>query len=189
MPARKKKCKGCGDKFTPPPNLLRASVCSPVCGIAVGREMRAKAERRAHRKRKEGLRSKSDWLKLAQKEFNAYIRLRDMNEPCISCGRYHQGQYHAGHYRPVGGMCGQALRFNEINCHRQCSVCNNWQSGRLTDYRIGLIKKIGIELVEWLEKDHPEPAKWSIEEIQAIRRYYRDAQKQMKLTPGEAEPF
>jgi len=168
------------------------AVCGDYdCAIAHGRETRAKAARVALRRRREGLRSKSDWLKLAQTEFNKFIRLRDesMNLPCISCGRYHQGQWHAGHYRPVGGSSGSALRFNEINCHRQCSVCNNFKSGSLTDYRINLIKKIGLPLIEWLEKDHPKPAKWSIEEIQAIRKYYQHAHKELSASREHSEQF
>jgi hypothetical protein len=149
--------------------------------------MRLKAERAALRKRKEGLRSKSDWLKLAQAEFNKFIRLRDSNLPCISCGRFHNGQYHAGHYRTTAAQ--PALRFNELNCHKQCQPCNTHKSGNITEYRIELIRRIGVDLVEWLEKDHRQPKPWSVDEIKAIRKYYREAQKQILVTPGEIDPF
>ncbi len=59
--------------------------------------MRKKAQERAEKKkqreRKAKLKSRSEWLKEAQSVFNKFIRLRDKSEPCISCGRYHQGQY------------------------------------------------------------------------------------------------
>ena len=64
---------------------------------------RLEASRRM-RERKEKLKSRSDWLKDLQRVFNEFIRLRDADLPCISCGRYHQGQWHAGHYRSVGGL-------------------------------------------------------------------------------------
>ena len=60
--------------------------------------------------------------------------------------------------------------------------CNSHKSGNISEYRIGLIKKIGIELVEWLEKDHPRTKAWTVEELQAIRKYYREAQKAMRLS-------
>jgi hypothetical protein len=129
----------------------------------------------------------NDHHKLTQREFNAYIRLRDANLPCVSCGRFHQGQWHAGHYRTTKSQ--PALRYNELNCWRQCAPCNNHKSGNITEYRIELIRRIGIDLVEWLEKDHKQPAKWTIEELKALRKYYKNAQRAMMTTPGECDPF
>lgn len=128
----------------------------------------------------------NDHHKLTQREFNAYIRLRDANLPCVSCGRFHQGQWHAGHYRTTKAQ--PALRYNELNCNRQCSSCNNHLSGAITEYRIELIRRIGIDLVEWLERDFPAP-KWTIDELKALRQYYKNAQRAMMETPGECEPF
>ena len=36
--------------------------------------------------RKERLKTYNDYIKEAQKEFNHYVRVRDKNKPCISCG-------------------------------------------------------------------------------------------------------
>jgi len=52
-------------------------------------------------------------------------------------------------------------------------------SGNITLYRINLIKKIGIERVEWLEGPHP-PAKWTIEELQGIISTYKQKLKLLK---------
>ena len=109
--------------------------------------------------------------KVAQKVCNTYIRLRDKNEPCISCG--YNGiarQWHSGHYKPIGGF--SALRFNELNIHKQCSICNNHLSGNLVLYRENLIKKIGLQEVETLESCS-ETKRYSVEELQEITRYYR----------------
>ncbi|TEW24926.1 recombination protein NinG, partial [Histophilus somni] len=112
-----------------------------------------KEERAKIKAVKERLKSRSERLKELQGVFNRFIRLRDKNLPCISCGRYHQGQWHAGHYRSVGAC--PELRFNEDNVHKQCSVCNNHKSGNVIEYRINLVAKIGVERVEFLErKDH-----------------------------------
>ena len=57
--------------------------------------MAAKVDRALTRAKRESLKSKAQWAKEAQTEFNRFIRLRDADQPCISCGRHHQGQYHA----------------------------------------------------------------------------------------------
>ncbi len=79
--------------------------------------------------------------------FNASIRERDKDLPCISCGKYNQLQ--AGHYYSAGKH--ELLRFEEDNVHGQCIKCNYYLSGNLIKYREGLIKKIGIERVERLD--------------------------------------
>lgn len=186
-PLKQHKCKECGEYYT----KFRSTqqVCSVKCAMAMGKrkaeEKRKKQEKsdrleasRRMRERKEKLKSRSDWLKEAQKAFNEFIRLRDKDLPCISCGRYHQGQYHAGHYRSVGAC--PELRFNEDNTHKQCSACNNHLSGNILEYRLGLIEKIGLERVEFLErKDHP-PLKLSVEEIKELIKVYRAKVRELK---------
>ena len=186
-PPKQHKCKECGEYYT----KFRSTqqVCSVKCAMAMGKrkaeEKRKQQENsdrleagRRMRARKEALKSRSDWLKEAQKAFNEFIRLRDKDLPCISCGRYHQGQWHAGHYRSVGAC--PELRFNEDNVHKQCSACNNHLSGNILEYRLGLIEKIGLERVEFLErKDHP-PLKLSVEEIKDLIKAYKAKVKELK---------
>ena len=186
-PLKQHKCKECSEYYT----KFRSTqqVCSVKCAMAMGKrkaeEKRKKLEKadrlkasRRMRERKEKLKSRSDWLKDLQRVFNEFIRLRDVNLPCISCGRYHNGQYHAGHYRSVGAC--PELRFNEDNVHKQCSACNNHLSGNILEYRLGLIEKIGIERVEFLErKDHP-PLKLSVEEIKELIKVYRAKVRELK---------
>jgi len=167
---RKKKCRACGEVFQPERPIQPC--CSPSCAIELVRlqkEQKRKDDRKEF-KRKVKLNDRSYQTKLAQYYFNRFIRFRDSGLPCISCGKYHSGQIHAGHYRSVGAV--GALRFHEANCHAQCSVCNNHRSGNIVEYRINLIKKIGLERVEWLEKDHP-PVKRTIEEIIEIKKHYQ----------------
>jgi hypothetical protein len=57
-------------------------------------------------------------LKKTQDVFNAYIRARDRDKGCISCGAEVQ---EAGHYFSQGHH--SALRFNEINTSGQCTCC------------------------------------------------------------------
>lgn len=127
--------------------------------------------------KKEKLKTKGEHLREAQAAFNAFIRLRDAQEPCISCGKYHTGQYHAGHYRSVGSA--PELRFEESNVYKQCAPCNNHLSGNLINYRANLVNKIGLAKVEWLEGKH-EPKRYTIEQIQDIKAHYRKRVREMQ---------
>lgn len=168
-----KKCKYCKDIFTPFKPLQY--VCSPQCALdyaKVSREKKQRLESRLIRKEtKEKLKTRSDWMKEAQTSFNAWIRERDKDLPCISCQRYHDGQYHAGHYRTT--KAAPELRFEEMNVHKQCSVCNNHLSGNILEYRINLIKRIGQANVNWLEGSH-KPKKYTIDELKAIKEKYKN---------------
>ena len=129
------------------------------------------------KEKKEKLKTRGEHAKEAQAAFNAFIRLRDEKDPCISCGRFHNGQYHAGHYRSVGSA--PELRFEELNNNKQCAPCNAHLSGNLINYRINLIKKIGLDKVEWLEGPH-EPKRYTIEQIQEIKAHYRKQCREMQ---------
>lgn len=133
-----------------------------------GIKMQEKANRKAVRELRNN--DRSHQLKLTQAVFNRWIReVRDKDEPCISCGRHHRGQYHAGHYRTVGAN--PELRFEPLNCWKQCSACNNHLSGNIANYRPRLIERIGLEKVEWLEGPH-EPKKYTCEELIKLRAHY-----------------
>ena len=168
-----KPCKWCGTIFRQ--YLSTDQFCSTYCFIDAHKE---KVWKKIVKEKKLKLKTRNDYLKDLQKVFNEFIRLRDKDLPCISCGTNKKDiQYHAGHYRSVGST--PELRFNELNCHKQCSKCNNYLSGNLINYRINLIKKIGLDMVEELEKQH-EPLKWSIEEINAKIQYYKNILKELK---------
>ena len=85
--------------------------------------------------------------KKAQEVFNRWIRLRDAEQPCISCGSWNTA--HASHYFSAGKH--NHLRFDEDNVHLSCIYCNTYEHGNLINYRQGLIKRIGIERLEALE--------------------------------------
>jgi 5-methylcytosine-specific restriction endonuclease McrA len=129
-----------------------------------------KAAAKALRERKEAVKPRSQWLREAQTAFNAYIRKRDESMPCISCGRFHDGQWHAGHYLSTGAR--PELRFDEANVWRQCQPCNTHLHGNLVLYRAELIRRIGLAEVERLEGPH-QPCKWTVTELKAIRDEYR----------------
>ena len=181
-PLKPKSCKQCKQPFTPIRPLQE--VCCFDCALAYTLILNVKSIRservKSRQETKEKLtklKTKSEWLKEAQIEFNKYIRLRDQHLPCISCARFHAGQYHAGHYRTVGAN--PALRFNESNVNKQCAPCNNHLSGNIVSYRIGLVQKYGIKTVEWIEGKH-EPQHYTIEQIKEIKTKYKNLCKQLK---------
>jgi hypothetical protein len=149
------------------------------------RAKKAEESKRKDREKLKSLKSRSEWLKEAQAVFNKYIRMRDENLPCVSCGRFHEGQWHAGHYLSVGAH--PELRFNEMNVWRQCQPCNSHLSGNQINYRKEGVNRIGIESVEWLEGKH-EPLKLTIPEIQALIAEYKEKIKTTGRSSASEKP-
>jgi len=172
-----KKCKMCPTRFEVWSSTTQ--VCSPQCAIEFARVKAAKKEKKQHREAKRKLKNEDRpfQLKKTQTLFNNYVRLRDCNDLCISCGRLHNGQYHAGHYRSVGSC--PELRFCDDNCHKQCSPCNNYLSGNLIPYRVNLLNKIGLEKVGWIEGPH-EPKRYTIQELKELQVKYSKLIKQLE---------
>ena len=73
------------------------------------------------------------------------------------------------------------MRFDEKNVYKQCSMCNNYKSGNLVNYRKNLIAKIGLEAVEKLESAKSLKT-WSVEELKDIIKTY--SQKLKDLNNG-----
>ncbi len=170
-----KPCKVCKTQFKPFSSLAR--VCSTSCALKLVRSDKEKAFKRETRALKKKLKTKGQYAKDAQIACNAFIRERDRNEPCISCGKQHNGQYHAGHYKT--SKAHSEIRFHPFNINKQCRPCNEFLSGNISAYRPRLIDKIGIDAVEWLESNH-QPQKLSEEDLVEIRQYYREQLKLLK---------
>ena len=165
------RCKVCRDKFEARYFLQKACL-NPACLAEWAKLNREDIADKKHKARKREFNDNDKALrrKSAQTAFNAYIRFRDSNCSCISCGRSSGAKVNAGHYKSVGSS--PELRFNELNCHLQCEHCNMFKSGNIENYRINLIKKIGLDKVEWLEGKH-EPKKYTCEELKEIELKYK----------------
>lgn len=165
-------------------------VCGPKCAQEFAEIQRLKKaakkeqeERAKTRVQREALKTRSDYIKEAQHAFNAFIRERDSGKPCICCGRAETAVtglsshgWDCGHYRSVGSA--PHLRFHEDNAHRQLVLCNRYGAGRAVDYRIGLVKRLGIAAVEALENDNTV-RKFSIDELKVIKATYKAKLKQL----------
>jgi hypothetical protein len=141
-----------------------------------------KMDRATDRARRRALETVRSVMPTAQRWFNKFIRLRDRDQPCISCGKppggngFHEGR-DAGHYRSVGSA--SHLRFNEDNVAAQCVKCNQYGAGRAVDYRLGLVARIGLSRVEALEASN-EPHKWTLEELRGIVETYKAKCKELE---------
>lgn len=183
-PPRPRRCKasGCPESYTPTSNSFRCW-CSPECGVRIALARLAKQQ--AVEKAEESARTRHQLEELktlprlhaeAQREFNRYIRLRDTGRPCICCDQpmgdtaLTGGGIDAGHYRSVGSA--NHLRYREDNVHAQRKDCNRFGAGRAVDYRIGLIRRIGLAAVEALENDN-SVHRWTRQEVREIRDRYR----------------
>lgn len=190
LPARAlkpKKCRSCREAFVPRNSLQVA--CGPICALSLVQKQNARTQQKRQREErkelkaaKEKFKTRRDHLKEAQVAFNAFIRLRDQlaGHACISSGQpldWSGNSTDAGHYRSVGAA--PHLRFNELNCHAQRKHDNQWKSGAIQDYRIGLIARIGLEAVEALEADNTI-RRYTIEELQAIKATYRAKVRELK---------
>jgi hypothetical protein len=160
--------------------------CSPVCAINLTVEKKAKdAVKKARKQRQErrdgleAIKSREEWIKSAQTAFNAWIRARDDGLPCVSCGRLDMKKRNAGHFMPTSTR--PSLRFEPMNVHLQDEYCNTFLHGNLVNYRIELVKRIGIEKVEWLESDNHPVKKWTIDELKEITKTYRQKLKEFKI--------
>ena len=180
-----KTCKVCKCKFQP--RMSMATVCGVPCAQTLAVSIRGKAAKVAAVKARKDtkdkldkLKSRSTWAKEAQTAFNAWVRARDAGSACISCGRHHQGQNHAGHYLSVGAR--PELRYEPLNVWLQCAPCNTHLSGNAVLYRQALLLKIGADKLNWLEGHHPT-RHYTTDELKAIKADYtaraRELQKGM----------
>ena len=161
--------------------------CGWKCAQIVGKEQREKDERKANREAKAKLNDTiKHWKPKAQQAFNEYIRLRDHDRPCVSCGKYsHElttnslrgGMWDAGHYRSVGSA--PELRFEPLNCHKQCKKCNSFQSGNHVEYRFGIAQRLSEGELKWLEGPH-QPKRYRVPELKEIYKKYKALSKELK---------
>jgi len=174
-----KKCKQCGEFFITDRPLV--SVCGFQCAIERSHELNKKKREKELKDKVKVMKTETmtrgEWIKLLQITFNSYIRQRDKELGCVSCGRFDVEEFHAGHYI---ASTYQYHRFNPDNVHKQCSKCNTHLRGNLIPYRIELIKRIGLEGVEYIENTRHMMLEITIPEIKEQIYKYKQLTKQLK---------
>ena len=183
MQVKKKKCKECRKPFQPFNSMTKA--CSVKCALALVNKEKERKFNAETRKLKAKVKTKGQWLREAQAAFNAFVRVRDQGEPCISCDKPDNGQHqrHASHFRSVGAA--PHLRFNLLNVHASCSTCNNHLSGNLIEYVARLPAKIGQSNTDWLMHANFEK-RYDIEYARRVKRIFsKRARIYKKLFRGD----
>lgn len=185
-PTKQYRCKVCKATFTK--RSAWQSLCGSIdCAVSIANKLKAKRERldRAETRQKlADMATKPELTALAQKAFNAYVRMRDYGLKCISCnnpiawdGEKTGGVVDCGHYLSVGARVN--LRFTEDNAAAQCKKCNNFLAGNAVNYRIGLVKRIGLARVEALECDH-DLKHYSKDDLRAMAAKYKQLTKELQ---------
>ncbi len=108
---------------------------------------------------------------LAKTQFHTYIRLRDKDKGCISCGNPFKAKYDAGHYWNSNNH--SIIRYSEDNVHGQCVRCNRDLHGNLLEYQIKLKQKIGLDKYNLLHNIRHTHKQWTAEELKDIITIYK----------------
>ena len=180
---RRKKCKECNNLFTPSYSSLQVC-CSTKCAIAYSKKKKEYTKKELEkgfieRKQRASLESLK---KSVANTCHLYIRLRDANKPCISCGIPYKKDFDAGHFYSAGKFSN--LKYNEYNINGQCIQCNRMNEGMHESYRLYLVEKIGHEELDELDRLASEymktDFKWNREELLELRNYYKEKIMQLK---------
>ena len=108
----------------------------------------------------------------ARKPFQQWIRMRDANCGCASCGQIDSEIWDGGHFKKAELYTG--LIFDERNCNKQCRKCNTYLNGNEGEYRKRLIGKHGPGWVLQLDEDADDLRQYSFsrEELVEIKNKY-----------------
>ncbi len=159
--------------LTLPTTSSRSISCVVQHGKKAATAVSDKRKRQTLTELKESVKTASEWRVEAQTAFNAYVRHRDRDLPCISCDSSADkvnGYWDAGHYRSRGAA--KHLSFHQHNCHKQCHKCNRYLSGNVVEYRHRLIERIGLITVEALEYNNCT-VKHDIKYLRRIKQIFK----------------
>lgn len=171
-----KKCKVCQIVFTPARQLQ--GVCGYECAKIHAEKLKVNKAKQEKKILKEKLKTQKDYLQELQKIFNTYIRERDKNRGCVSCGKSFTQKYDAGHFYSVGKY--PNLRFHIHNVHGQCVECNQHRHGNINEYSLRLGDRIGSENLLKLNDSRHGILKLTIPEIEVLKIKYKELTKILK---------
>lgn len=164
-----RKCKYCLERYTP-----KYSTTEPCpkyeCRLKHLEANTAKINRANKAIARNEIKSYAQRLGEAKKVFQKWIRIRDKDKPCISCGTISSSVWDGGHFKKAELYSG--VIFNEYNVNIQCGKCNRFLGGNELNYRTGLIAKIGEQAV--LNLEH-------LAEMSRIKKYTNEELEQIKL--------
>tara|TARA_R110002096_G_scaffold146714_1_gene305445 strand:- start:293 stop:853 length:561 start_codon:yes stop_codon:yes gene_type:complete len=148
-----KKCKApsCLKEFIPFSSLAKA--CCVKCALELNKVAADKKYNQETKRLKESIKTRTEWYDGLQVLVNRYVRLRDKDKPCCTCGKTSDVKYDAGHFLSRGAF--PELRFELTNIHKQCSVnCNQHGSGMRKEYEDFIAETYGDKHLRWLKGPH-----------------------------------
>lgn len=159
----------CENKFIPQRPMQ--TTCSVSCAIKFNDEKEVK---KRVKQMESNVTKLSVYKGLARQTMQRWVRLRDEQLPCISCGTYVTNQWDGGHYYKAELYSG--VIFNEINVNKQCCECNgDNMHGNPIEYRKGLIRKYGEAKVMELDvlAIQKKQYSWTRDELIEITNKYK----------------
>lgn len=169
-----KRCRNCSAEFEPKKPLQ--VVCNYSCALELEKKRQAKKDAKEWKSRKkegkEKLKTYAQRVGDVKKIFQKWVRKRDKDLPCISCGNTGDRLWDGGHYKKSELYRG--VIFNEDNVHKQCRKCNSYLDGNEANYRNGLVERIGEKRVKALEQlaELTKKKRYSAEELLEIKNKY-----------------
>ncbi len=120
-------------------------------------------------------------LNLAKHYLHLFVRLRDKNKPCVSCGTPYNTEFQAGHYYKAETY--STTRFDEKNIHGQCRHCNLFKDGNINGYTLGIQNRLTKKEIDQLNQKalkSKHAQKWDSEELKKIINKYKIKSKELK---------
>lgn len=187
-----RKCRNCKKELPPvklSDNWQRNGFCVLDCmakyGLQKAKEQRRKKEKAAQKEAKVKLRTRKDWVNIAQRLLNQIVVLEDKPKGCISCDTGNPVT-DSGHYFHRGNKYRVSpLTLLRLNLNGQCEACNRWEGGKTHDYMVGFIDRYGQakfdELTEFRRKvDCGEIPPLTIDECKELIEQYKERLKALK---------
>lgn len=159
---------------------LRAS-SKPLRSKAITNTCKENKPFRTAQIRSAGGSERSKLIKQADTAFSRYIRRKNANHEmarCVTCGAYkHWKEMQNGHYLSRKNI---HTRWDEQNCHVQCSYCNEVLGGNLKAYKQFLISKYGEGIINELKQRSNKKTKVTLVQVKEIAKNYKEKAKKLE---------
>jgi hypothetical protein len=146
-----------------------------------------KARREADKAARDKIKTRREWVDIAQRLINAIVVIEDAEKGCISCidGQVNRVK-DSGHYFHKGNKYRVSpLTLLRLNLNGQCVQCNQHEGGKQHEYRIGFIARYGEaafdDLCEFKRKvDCKEIKPLTIPQVQGLISDYKAKLAELK---------
>jgi len=171
----KKRCPHC-KKYNQTKDTLKVNIsffCNIDCATSYAFKNKEKGRKIKHAKQKKEFQANDTKLrkKAAVMACHAYIRARDVNNGCITCGApLTDVKFDAGHFFK---STNSYTKFMEKNIHGQCVSCNQYNGGREREYEHALIEKYGEITVKALKKLRTKKITRTASDYLEIEKYFK----------------